>query len=353
MNGRRIGVAAAVAGVVAAGAAAGVAAERRLVGRARRGPDPTADEPFGLLHTAGRTVVADDGVKLHVEVDGDEDAPLTVVFVHGFTLSMDCWHYQRRDLRGLGRLVFFDQRSHGASGRSPRRHSTIDQLGRDLLTVLQEVVPQGPVVLVGHSMGGMTILALAEQHPELFGPRVIGVGLLSTAAGAFAETIFGIPGFVGRAVRPVAPGVISAASRRAAIIEQGRRAGSDLAFLLTRRLSYGANASPSMVEFMERMVAGTPVEVMTEFFDTFLNHDKLHALEDLRSVETLVLCGDKDLLTPPKNSMVMAEALPDAQLVLVPGAGHMVILERPAVVNDALRDLVEGAQRAHRRARTA
>jgi pimeloyl-ACP methyl ester carboxylesterase len=182
---------------------------------------------------------------------------------------------------------------------------------------------------------------------------VIGVALLSTAAGAFAETIFGIPGFVGRAVRPVAPGVINAASRRAAVIEQGRRAGSDLAFLLTRRLSYGSDASPSLVEFMERMVAGTPVEVMTEFFDTFLNHDKLHALEDLRGVETLVLCGDKDLLTPPRNSMVMAEAMPDAQLVLVPGAGHMVILERPAVVNDALRELIQRAGRKHRRVRSA
>jgi len=351
---RRVGLAAAAVGVVAAGAAAGVALERRAVGRARSAPDPYADEPFGSLHGGGRTVYADDGVPLHVEVDGDANARLTVLFVHGFTLSMDCWHFQRRDLAGIAKLVFYDQRSHGASGRSPREHATIDQLGRDLGTVLSAVAPRGPVVLVGHSMGGMTLLALADQHPQMFAPggRVVGVALVGTAAGAFAETIFGIPGVIGRAVRPIAPGAIRAVNRRAALLEQGRRAGSDIAFLLTRRLSYGGDVPPSLVAFMERMVAATPVEVMTEFFDTFLEHDKLTALDALKDVPTLILCGDEDKLTPVRNSHVMAEALPDAELVVVPGAGHMVMLERPSVVTAALRRLVERAG-ARPRAATA
>jgi pimeloyl-ACP methyl ester carboxylesterase len=353
MNRRRLGIAAAVVGGVAATAAAGVAVERRMVGRARNRPDPYADEVFGSLHSAGQVVAAEDGVRLHVEVEGDQSAPVTLVFVHGFTLSMDCWHFQRRELADLGRLVFFDQRSHGASGRSPREHATIDQLGSDLLTVLDAVVPTGPVVLIGHSMGGMTILALADAHPELFGDRVVGVGLIGTAAGAFAETIFGIPGVVGRALRPVAPGVIRAASRRADLIEQGRSRGGDLAWVITRRLSYGGDVPPSLVAFMEKMLAATPVEVMTEFFDTFLDHDKLEALEALRAVETTVVCGDRDLLTPPKNSRVMAEALPDAELVVIPDAGHMVMLECPVVVNTALRHLVERAMRGSTRVRSA
>jgi len=266
---------------------------------------------------------------------------------------MDCWHFQRQELRDAARLVFYDQRSHGASGRSPREHSTIDQLGADLETILRAVAPDGPVVLVGHSMGGMTILALADRSPQLFTERIVGVGLIGTAAGAFAETVFGIPGVVGRALRPVAPGVIRMANRRAALLESGRRTGSDLAYLLTRRFAFGGDVPPSLVDFMERMVAHTPVEVMTEYFDTFLSHDKLAALDVLRDIETLVLCGDKDALTPPKNSRVMADALPDAELLLVPGAGHMVILERPAVVNGALRRLVDRARRRASAARSA
>ena len=353
MNRRRAGIATASVAGAAALVAAGVAAERRLVGRARGAADPYAGVRFGDRHTAPITVTANDGVHLHVEIDGDQASDLTVVFVHGFTLSMDCWHFQRRDLARDARLVFYDQRSHGASGRSRREHATIDQLGEDLYDVLQAVAPTGPVVLVGHSMGGMTVLALADSHPELFGDRVVGVALVGTAAGAFAETIFGIPGIVGRALRPIAPGAIRAANRRAQLLEQGRRAGSDVAFMLTRRLSYGGNPPPSLVAFMEHMVAGTSVEVMTEFFDTFLDHDKLEALTVLGRIPTVIVCGDKDMLTPVKNSHVMADALPEAELLVVPGAGHMVMLERPAVVNGACRRLFARARRESATGRTA
>ena len=353
MNKRRAGIAAASLAGAAALVGAGVAAERRLVGRARSAADPYVGVRFGDRHTAPVTVVADDGVKLHAEIDGDPSSDLTVVFVHGFTLSMACWHFQRRDLAGDARLVFYDQRSHGASGRSSREHSTIDQLGEDLYAVLETVAPTGPVVLIGHSMGGMTVLALADSHPELFGERIVGVALVGTAAGAFAETILGLPGVVGRALRPVAPGVIRAANKRAQLLEQGRRAGSDIAFMLTRRLSYGGNPPPSLVAFMEQMVASTSVEVMTEFFDTFLDHDKLEALKVLDAVPTSIVCGDKDMLTPVKNSHVMAEALPTAEFLEVPGAGHMVMLERPAVVNGACRRLFARARRAAATGRSA
>jgi pimeloyl-ACP methyl ester carboxylesterase len=137
------------------------------------------------------------------------------------------------------------------------------------------------------------------------------------------------------------------------LLEQGRRHGSDIAFMLTRRLSYGGDVPPSLVAFMEKMVAATPVEVMTEFFDTFLDHDKLDALAALKDVETSVICGDRDLLTPPKNSREIAAALPHAELLMVPDTGHMVMLEQPATVNAALRRLVERATQSASRSRSA
>ena len=69
------------------------------------------------------------------------------------------------------------------AGRSDRDHATIDQLGRDLRRVLDETVPEGPVVLVGHSMGGMSVISFAQQFPDLIGTKVIGVGLIATTAG--------------------------------------------------------------------------------------------------------------------------------------------------------------------------
>ena len=96
----------------------------------------------------------------------------TLVFVHGYALNLDCWHFQREAFRGKHRMAFYDQRSHGRSERSDREHATIDQLGDDLAVVIEDGGAGGQVVLVGHSMGGMSIIAFAERHPKLFAKRV-------------------------------------------------------------------------------------------------------------------------------------------------------------------------------------
>jgi pimeloyl-ACP methyl ester carboxylesterase len=338
---RNFGLAALATGVAGAAVAAGVAAERRAVGRARSQPDPYAEEPFGKLHTEGLNVVASDGVALHVEIDGNPDAPLTVVFAHGFTLNMDAFHFQRRELADVARLVFYDHRSHGASGRSAPERCTIDQLGKDLDAVLQAVAPAGPVVLVGHSMGGMTILGLADQRPELFGDRIVGVALLSTSTGEIAKELVGVPGWLSRLVNPAVPQAAKLVRKRATVIERGRRVGSDFGFVVTRYLSYGPGAPPSLVAFMEQMLLHTPIEVMGEFFDTFLSHDKLAALDVLGDVPVLISCGTRDVLTPLSHSEVMAAKLPSAELQVVAGAGHMAKLERHDEVNSALRRLFD------------
>src|SRR5690349_8578202 len=194
--GRTAGLIGAAVGVLAAGAAAGVAVERQVIGRRSGQRAQLEAEPFGSLRGTPHVFTADDGVELYVEVDelkrSRRPAPqrrrlrkqavpedLTLIFAHGYGLNMDCWHFERRDLAGIGTMVFYDQRSHGRSGRSPKENVSIDQLGRDLYGILEEYAPTGPVVLIGHSMGGMAIMALAEQHPELFGDRIIGVGLCS------------------------------------------------------------------------------------------------------------------------------------------------------------------------------
>jgi len=346
---RRFAVAGVVAGGLVASTAAVLAAQRQLASRIRHVPDPDAREPFGSLHSRGRVVLADDGVPLHVEELGDPAARPTVVFVHGFSLSMDSWHYQRRDLPDVGRLVFYDQRSHGASGRGSKEHATLDQLGRDLFSVLLSTAPEGPVVLIGHSLGGMTIMALAEQHPEMFGRRIVGVALLSTASGQIADTVFGLPRRAGRVLKIAAPVVVPRLASRSALLERGRSVSGDLSFLVTRWFAFGRHASPSLVAFLERMLAATPIDVILEFLPTFLDHDRVGALAALRGVETLILTGARDTLITPDHSQAIAEVLPDAELVQLADAGHMVTLERPALVNLHLRAFIRRAGRARRR----
>ncbi|MBA9001246.1 MULTISPECIES: alpha/beta fold hydrolase [Thermomonospora] len=348
-NRRRLGIAGAIAGAGAAGIGVAMGVRHFVVGRRRFGPDPEADEPFGKLRGRPLSVPADDGVPLHVEIDehpGD-GAPLTVVFCHGYTLNQDMWHYQRRDLAksvpGPLRLVFWDQRSHGRSGRSKPLHATIDQTGEDLYAVLCATTrPDEPVLLVGHSMGGMSIMALADGHPELFEDRIAAVALINTSAGRLAEMTLGLPLALARLVQPLAPGVIRGLGRTPRLVDRGRALGADLAFMVTRRMAFAdASVSPSVVDFLEQMIRATPIDVIAEFHPALMAHDKSAAIEVIGRVPTLVMVGGRDGLTPPGHGRRMAEAMPGGELIEVTDAGHVLPLEHPGMVTGGLRRLIE------------
>ncbi|WP_370123174.1 alpha/beta fold hydrolase [Streptacidiphilus sp. MAP12-33] len=274
--------------------------------------------------------------------------PLTVVFVHGYCLNQDSWHFQREAFRDGLRLVFYDQRSHGRSERSRSylagEPASIDQLGADLGAVIDAVAPTGPLVLVGHSMGGMTVMALADQRPELFAERVAGVALLGTTAGNWRDVTLGLPGVGAKVFHRVGPGVIKALGRQAGLVERGRRLSSELTSAVYHRFSFGTDdVDPARARFAQQLLEATPVDVVAEFFPAFPAHDKTEALAVLRDLPTLVLAGDQDLLTPPTHSEAIAARLPDAELEILPDTGHLLMLERPEVVNARLARLLERA----------
>jgi pimeloyl-ACP methyl ester carboxylesterase len=339
-----------VLGAAVTGAAVGVAAHSSRVAWQRRTgaeDDPYADEPLGELEPDRRsTVAADDGVPLAVEevkpADGGH-ADLTVVLVHGYTLDRRCWHFQRRDLPLLTdprvRVVLYDQRSHGRSGHSPKARSTIEQLGRDLDAVLRATASRGPILLVGHSMGGMAIMALAEQRPELFRDQVCAVALLGTSAGEIGAS--GLPKPWLSRNNPLTRSLGMLAGLQPGLVERARRAGGQVTWSIVRTLAFGdRTVSPALVDLMYRMISGTSIEVVTDFIDTLGTHDRKAALAGLRYCEVLVLSGDRDRLTPYSHAEVIAEELPDAELLRVEGAGHMVMLEQPELITSQLVALI-------------
>ena len=345
---KTVGWAGGVLGAAVVGVAGGAAANRVKVSHERRKfDDPLVDEPLGeLAPDRESTVAADDGVPLSAEevlpaLGGEPQ--LTVVFVHGFALDRRCWHFQRRDLAKLAdprvRQVLYDQRSHGRSGRSSAEASTIEQLAHDLDAVLRAVVPDGPLVLVGHSMGGMTIMALAEQKPELFEERVRGVALVGTAAGAVGGA--GLPKSVLSRYNPITLGVGRLAGVQPGFVEWARRRANQVTWSGIRALAFGdRKVSPSLVDLMEKMINKTTVKVLTEFLETLGTHNRYKALAGLRHCEVLVISGDADRLTPFSHAERMAEEMPHGELVRAPGAGHMVMLEQPDLVTGHLIGLI-------------
>ena len=232
-------------------------------------------EPAGSPAPGSRKVRTDDGLDLYVEVDGTSDAPLTVLLTHGFTARLGEWDGQRAALRGRARLVLWDHRGHGRSAWDRRQNATIDRTGRDLGEVLDATTPSGPVVLAGHSMGGMSVLALARQRPELFGTRVVGVFLLATSADGLIPDgvvgrLFGLARRLGlvavylRWLQLIAP-----------VLERFRRRGTALGRWYTRQYLFGRDdADPATVRRVQDMLEETPLPVTTAFYASILEHDE-------------------------------------------------------------------------------
>jgi len=387
---KTVGILGGVLGLAAAGAAVGVAVTRaagRRVTAAQLGPaaeletiEPTdrpeavqrEDDPLGAASRAADTtalVQTPDGVLLSVEEVGPQDAALTVVFVHGYCLSMASWTFQRRDLgaavatanghRPDARLVFYDQRGHGSSGRGPAEHSTIDQLADDLVAVLDARAPCGPVVLVGHSMGGMTVLSLAARRPDLFGGRVVGVGLVSTSSGGLSDLSFGLPHLLTRFSAAVFPIAGYTMRHRPQWAERTRRVARDVVSAVVKTMSFaGPDVDPALVRYVDAMIAGTPVDVIGEFYPAIAGLDASAAIEPLTRVPVLVLSGDADKLIPQGHSdRIVArieeagtpDAPPDLEYVVVPDSGHLVLLQHPAEVTAAVTRLL---RRVGQRARS-
>ncbi|KMO99372.1 lipase [Streptomyces roseus] len=361
-NWRKAGWAGAAIGVIAAGAAAGVAVERITVGRgmrrkARLALDATGD--YGSLRGTPGACYAEDGTELYYEVDEPPEGPKkrtrmrrkdaaapTVVFCHGYCLGQDSWHFQRSALRGLVRAVYWDQRSHGRSARgfsqADGERVTIDQLGRDLKTVIEAAAPEGPLILVGHSMGGMTIMALAEQFPELIRDRVIGVALVGTSSGHLDQVTYGLPAVGMGAVRRILPPVLKALGSQVELVERGRRATADLFAGMIKMYSFGVprEVDPGVARFAERLIEATPIDVVAEFYPAFQIHDKSAALQRFADIPVTVIAGDRDMVTPAAHSQAIKDALPAAELVVLESAGHLMMLEYPDTVTGLLVDLL-------------
>ena len=326
--------------VLAALLAAALSAVAALVGWRRR-------QRVALLDAPGPAagVLTDDGLRLHVEEDGDPDAPVTVVFSHGFTAQLGEFVLQRETLRSRARVVLYDQRGHGRSPLGAPENATMEQLGRDLAAVIAQRVPRGPVVLVGHSMGGMTLMTFARQHPDVVRDRVVGAFLLATSAGEVVDA-----GVVGRGVRLLRRlhliGVYLRWLRLVSpVLERFRARGTVAGRAFTRRYLFGKDdaTDAALVREVQTMLEETPLTVTAAFYATFLAHDELASLAAMRDVPVTVLCGTHDRLTPLAHSRRIAAELPSAELVVVPGAGHSVNISRQQVVDDARLELLDRA----------
>ena len=199
--------------------------------------------------------------------------------------------------------------------------------------------PTGPLVLAGHSIGGVTIMELALQRPDLFSGRVAGVCFVATSGGSLRTVTLGLPD-AGPWVRDTIPYVLAFRSRT--LSRKQRLRAPILESLLVRRFLFGDTMRLRDHMLLVEGVVNAPGATMTGFFEDLMEHERHSHLEKaLDGIPTTVLVGSRDLLTPPAHARALANAIPGARLVISPGAGHMLPLERDRHVSDMLEQLID------------
>jgi pimeloyl-ACP methyl ester carboxylesterase len=281
-------------------------------------------------------VTTADGLVLAVRQIGPQVADLTVILLHGLLGDRGSWRRQTRHLTSHHpdiRVIAYDQRGHGRSGRGCPLSNTLRQLAGDLDAVIDATTPSGPIVLVGHSMGAMTILQYLQHRQSRNTHRITGVGLIATAAADI--TCHGLARLL---ATPLAGAAWALAAHIPAAVEAARTTTVRVTQPLWRLI---AKKAPTLAA----LINAPQLPIVAGFLASISQFDGTAAYRTLRRTPTLIMCGTLDRVTPPHHSAAIAAAVATAEFVDVPGAGHMLMLDRPDVVNDKLDALLHRARR--------
>ncbi|MEU6226305.1 alpha/beta hydrolase [Streptomyces sp. NPDC047042] len=274
------------------------------------------------------TAVSADGARLHVEVHGVDHGSV-VVLSHGWTCSTAFWAAQIRELALDHRVVAYDQRGHGRSPASAV--CSTDALADDLEAVLAATLAPGEkAVVVGHSMGGMTVLA-ASARPG-FREHTAAVLLASTGSSRLVAESLVVPMRAGRLRTWLTRLGLSSRAPLGPVTPVSRR--------ILKYATMGAGSTPEMVEACARIVHACPRKVRYAWARVLEGVQLDRQVGEL-TVPAAVVVGTADRLTPPVHARALAAALPDCHGVTeLAGLGHMTPVEAPGEVTGVIRELV-------------
>ncbi len=242
----------------------------------------------------------------------DEGDGIPLVFLHGFPLTRNTWSKQVEAFKSSYRVIAPDLRGLGETEATPGP-VPMSRFAEDLNALLHHL-GTGPVILVGHSMGGYVALAFAKAFPKALRALV----LVGTKAGADSPE--------GAAARRVLADKVRAGGTSVVVEAMAPK-------MLSATQTDGA-MSASVREFM---ATASPEGVVSALLGMAERPDAGSWLGKIR-VRTLVIAGADDKIIPPSESETLMLGIPSAQLKIIPRAGHLVAFEQSHAFNDALRE---------------
>lgn len=277
------------------------------------------------------------GVDLAVSRFGSADASLTIALAHCWTADRADWDNQVRDLLAeFGhdvQILTWDHRGHGESMKVPKAACTVANLAHDMGELLDAYAPSGPLLLAGHSIGGMTLCALAEERPDLI-ERTVGAAFVATSSGAMDTVTLGLPE-MGPVLRAQIPRMLALRSRT--LSRKARRRAPIVERLVVRNLVLGQPMHLADAAYVVEGLINSPAPTIVGFYEDIINnHERTAALKAFEGIPTRVLVGTRDVLTPIAHARRLAGAIPGAELLVAPEAGHMLPQERAELVSATL-----------------
>jgi pimeloyl-ACP methyl ester carboxylesterase len=182
-------------------------------------------------------------------------------------------------------------------------------------------------------MGAIATLAMAEVRPDLLATSVAGLVLVGTSA---SELVRGAMGSITDLVRPRLGSLRSAAERVDRLRKAVLASPTDLRGAVVRLTQFGPDAPRHVVDHVVRLAERASSEVWTDGLAGLLETDLRHVLPRV-SMPALVIVGEHDRVTPPASGVELAAALPEGHFVLLEGAGHIAMLERPVELDREIR----------------
>lgn len=318
----------------------------QLPGRRRRtrkflrtGANYSKSRTPGLSHVDLHSTVESDDIAIHTYVVGPAQAAATVVFIHGFTLAAEVYYLQTEFLEKHfphTKSVLIDARGHGATGPVAPERCTVEGTADDVFAAIKAHAETGPLILVGHSLGGLTALNLVKRAPAAVRDRIVGLVLVATSIESLSAQ--GLPQVL---ASPIADNVKNAVETAPEDAQKFREYASKFLAPTLATAVFQRKTSKEVIQFHAAMIHETPLDTFVGFFDDLQEHDELDAAPALQGLSGFVLAGEKDDVTPISQATRICELWPEAKLQVAQGAGHMLPLEAPAILNNAISRLLK------------
>jgi pimeloyl-ACP methyl ester carboxylesterase len=289
-------------------------------------PDKRVLKP---AHSGGRTIQSPTGSSLYVQMHGAAGAP-AIVLTHGWSLDSSIWGYAIEDLQNRFRVITWDLPEMGRS----KGHVDLPTFAKDLQAVIASTAAER-VVLVGHSIGGMTIQTLARDNPDFVEKHVAGIVLLNTTYTNPLRTMILSP--LWRALRwPLLEPLMWLATPLQPLLWlsawQSYLSGSAH---LANRIGFGKYVSRSQLNMATLLATKNPPGAQARGCLAMFRWDAADALSAL-TTPVLVIGGELDIVTKPKASQAIADSAARSELTIVDDVNHMGFLERFETYNEQI-----------------